>query len=463
MKTRLVLISLVLLALLAGMSIPAPRAIAQDSEIKELEAFQGYLEAAPLGLDVRYAWSLPGGRGENVKIVDIEVNWNLDHQDLVSAVEGAFLTVRGTDPQPQINMQHGTAVLGEIVAAPDGIGVTGIAHRARLGLVNPVTDSGVVRVAEAINLAVKRMDRGDILLIEQQSLAGPRFNGTDGHGLLPIEFENPIFDAIKSATEKGIVVIEPAGNGFDNLDDPLYKGLFDRSKRDSGAIMVGSGLPEGGVYGPGPDRTRTPESNYGSRVDVQGWGRFVTTCGYGPLRQEQGPNKIYTVDFGATSGAAAMVAGAAAVLQSIIKERGLEPLSSLEMRKLLVSTGTPQQGDLSEKIGPRPNLRAAIEALEIDPTDREPFITGIKYKKASKKFQLDGENFLAQDSVIEFDGVAVPRMKYPADFISPNGVTTRLLFKGDLSAILPRGVAVLVTVFTPSKDKRSAPVPFILE
>lgn len=436
------------------------RADDEVSEPRELEVFQGYLDPAPLGMDVRHAWTLPGGRGENVKIIDIEVNWNLNHNDLVEATSNAFMLVRGVDPQPQFNMDHGTAVLGELVAAPDGVGVTGIAHRAQIGLINPVTEGTTLKIAEAIKTATKRLSPGDIMLIEQQSLAGPRFDGLVGRGLLPIEFENPVFDAIKAATSKGIIVVEPAGNGFENLDDPIYKGVFDRRVRDSGAIIVGAGHPEGGVYGPGPDRTRTDESNYGSRVDVQGWGRFVTTCGYGPLRQEQGPNNIYTDIFGATSAAAAMVAGAAAVLQSIVKERGLDPLTPAQLRQLLVSTGSPQQGNLRQRIGPRPDLKAAIEALTIDEHDREPLITGLTYKKNKGSLIIDGANFLTGDSVIEINGTTVPRMKYPADYALPNGITTRVVSKGDISALLPAGVEVTITVYSPSTDKRSESVTF---
>jgi hypothetical protein len=34
----------------------------------------------------------------------------------------------------------------------------------------------------------------------------------------------------------------------------------------------------------GPDRSRLDFSNFGKAVDVQGWGREVTTCGYGDLQ-----------------------------------------------------------------------------------------------------------------------------------------------------------------------------------
>jgi hypothetical protein len=44
---------------------------------------QGYLNAAGVGIDVRSAWSRPGGDGEFASIVDVEWDWQLDHPDLV--------------------------------------------------------------------------------------------------------------------------------------------------------------------------------------------------------------------------------------------------------------------------------------------------------------------------------------------------------------------------------------------
>ncbi len=428
----------------------------------ELEAFQGYLEPAPEGMDVRYAWTQEGGRGENVKIVDIEFNWNLSHNDLTHATSDPFVLVRGKDPIPEFNLDHGTAVLGLLVAAPDGIGVTGIAHAAKIGLVNPLTEgNNTPKLAEAITFAARRMEAGDVMLVELQLIAGPRFNTQTGSGLVPVEYEPDVFQAIKDATSRGIVVVEASANGFENLDDPIYGDSFDRNRKDSGAIIVGAGKPpEGGVYGEGPDRVRTEESNYGSRVDVQGWGRFVTTCGYGDLRREQGINNWYTVNFGFTSGAAAMVAGVAAVIQSIVKARGQAPLPPAQLRQLLISTGTPQTGDLAQRIGPRPNLRAAIAALDSPSSDANPKVTAIKYKRGAGKLIIDGENFLPNDSVIEINGTAIPRHKYPSEFFLPGGATSRIMSKGDVSGLLPRGEEVAVTVYTLSVDKRSAPVAF---
>jgi len=457
---------IVCLALAITLSVPAlflsRVAVADDRVPQELEAFQAYLDPAPGGMDVRYAWTLPGGKGENVKIVDIELNWNLQHQDLAAATSNAFILVKGIDRLPddvqnQSNINHGTAVLGELIAADDGVGVTGIANRAGLGLINPLTTGSTPDVAGAIRRAASKLDPGDVIVLEL-SVAGPRFDPFNGRGLAPIEYQQDIFASIKDATSSGIIVVESAGNGFEDLDDPAYAGAFDRSNRDSGAIIVGAGKPEGDIYGSGPDRTRTEESNFGSRVDLQGWGRFVTTCGYGDRRFEQGPNHWYTIDFGATSAATAMVAGAAAVLQSIVKDRGRAPLTPEELRRLLVSTGTPQAGNLGEHIGPRPDLRAAIAGL--DSVGSDPVITKIKLKKASGKLVIDGTGFIPNDSILEIDAAPVTRLKYPSEFWLPNGETTRLMTKSDMSGLLPKGVEVSITVFTPSSGKRSEPFMF---
>lgn len=463
-RIRSLRLSLVLIWLLAlVLPFSAPYAAADGP--KDLSAMQGYLDPAPLGMEVRYGWTLPGGRGENVRIVDIEYNWNLNHNDLAAAAANLFVYVKGLNPVPDQaqdtgNWNHGTAVIGELVAADDGIGITGIAHGARLGLINPLTDNTRPDVAAAIRRAVASMDAGDVILLELQSPSGPRFDPFTGRGLLPIEYEPDIYAAIRSATSQGILIIESAGNGFENLDHSAYNGVFDRDQRDSGAIFVGAGLPEGELYGRGPDRTRTEESNYGACVDVQGWGRSITTTGFGDLRIDKGKSNWYTTEFGATSGGTAMVAGVVAVIQSIVKARGLAPLTPLQMRQLLTATGTPQTGDQSQHIGPRPNIRAAIAALDGTTITPDPIITAVTLKSSSGKLTVDGDGFTPGNSIIEIDGQVVKKLKYPSDHVLPSGLATRIVSKKDVSSLLPRGVQVAITVFTPSTGKRSAPFAF---
>ncbi|MEP6890964.1 MAG: S8 family serine peptidase [Nitrospirota bacterium] len=133
--------------------------------------------------------------------------------------------------------------------------------------------------------------------------------------------------------------------------------------RDSGAIIVGAGQrPNSGV-----DRQREGFSSFGSRVDPQGWGSGVVTTGYSDLYMAPDrpvdPDFWYTGNFGGTSSAAAIVAGAVANLQgSALAQLGI-PLPPLQIRTLLVQTGSPQLGNTAEHIGPRPDLRQAIAQL----------------------------------------------------------------------------------------------------
>jgi subtilisin family serine protease len=155
------------------------------------------------------------------------------------------------------------------------------------------------------------------------------------------------------------VIIAAAGNGGENLDHAAYRKRFDRSHRDSGAILVGAGGPPRAGFA---DRERLDFSNYGRRVDVQGWGRKVATLDYGDLQACTGADRHYTGEFAGTSSASPIVAGAAVILQGVARSRGTL-LSPRELRALLVSTGTPQAGNTRESIGPRPDLARALARL----------------------------------------------------------------------------------------------------
>ncbi|WP_418027919.1 S8 family serine peptidase [Paenibacillus sp. JJ1722] len=186
--------------------------------------------------------------------------------------------------------------------------------------------------------------------------------------------------AIKYAVAKGILVVEAAGNGGENLDAQMYdqpkdgfppnwSNPFRRQENDSGAILVGAGTPPKGTHGRnhGPERSRLDFSNYGSAIDAQGWGREVTTAGYGDLSRSSGENSSYTDQFSGTSRASPIVAGALAYLQSIHLTRGGRQLPYATVRELLRTTGSLQQDapgrPASQRIGNLPDLRALISLL----------------------------------------------------------------------------------------------------
>jgi len=145
------------------------------------------------------------------------------------------------------------------------------------------------------------------------------------------EWDPAVFDAIQVATANRFTVVEAAGNYNIDLDQADCLDRFDRSVRDSGAIIVGAGEPS---TWPNP-RSKLGFSTYGSRVDVQGYGQGVTTTAYGNLFSD-GPNnsRDYTDTFGGTSSASPIVASAAAALQGIAKDLFGTPLLPFQLRKV---------------------------------------------------------------------------------------------------------------------------------
>lgn len=194
------------------------------------------------------------------------------------------------------------------------------------------------------------------------------------------EFVQANYDAIVAATSAGIIVVEAAGNGSEDLDQPEYDAAF-RDRPDSGAIMVGAG---DGCPDPYPERGRLGFSTFGARVDLHGWGNCVTTAGYGTLQGSSESDDSYTASFSGTSSASPIVAAAAAVVSSVAIEQGdVDGLSSTEARSLLVSTGTPQDTSpaaLTGNIGPLPNLAAALGLMAdvqvAKSADPEPAVAG---------------------------------------------------------------------------------------
>lgn len=333
---------------------------------------QGYLKPAPGGVDATLAWTIPGGGGAGMRVIDCERGWRFTHEDLDVNQGGVISGTNASDND------HGTAVLGIISGDRNAFGITGIAPDAT------ISGSSMTGQSEsaAIYAAANKLRAGDVMLLERH-LPGPRTpNPPSGQrGFIAIEWWPDNYLAIQYAVRKGIVVVEAAGNGFENLDDPAYntpqsgfplwwKNPFNPANPSSGAIIVGAGNPPPGTHGNnhGPDRSRIDFSNYGPRVDVQGWGDEVTSTGYGDLQGGANPDLYYTDDFGGTSSASPIVTGSLLSVQGVLKARGRRLLTSPEARILLRLTGTAQQDGTppnfpsSQRIGNRPDLRELIPA-----------------------------------------------------------------------------------------------------
>lgn len=340
---------------------------------------QGYLTAAPAGIDVNYAWRFPGGRGGGIHVIDLEWGWRFTHEDLQQNSGGLLAGTNSTNLRAN---NHGTAVIGQIGGDANNLGVTGIAPDARVSAVSFSMPS-----ATAIRQAANRLNRGDVMLLEIHR-AGPRFNfqaRQDQQGYIAIEWWPDDFAAIRFATNKGIIVVEAAGNGRQNFDDGLYdqrpaffppswRNPLNPSNPSSRAVVVGAGAPPPGTHGRnhGPDRSRLGFSNYGRRVDCQGWGREVTSTGYGDLQSGQ-QDRWYTDTFSGTSSASPIVTGALACVNGALKANSQSMLSPQGAINLLRSTGSPQTDapgrPSSQRIGRRPDLKQMLNRV-IRPRNR---------------------------------------------------------------------------------------------
>lgn len=339
--------------------------------VPNLEPTQLYLHDQEPGIHAQEFWTAYAVYGAGVKVCDVEYTFNGFHDDLPN------VTIVGSQPEdPGYGPDHGTAVLGEIASLNDGVGTTGIAYQSQLFFSGAYFDQNYF-LEDALIQTMDALDPGDVVLIEQQ-ISGP--NGVEEY--VPVEWYEPYYDAIQLISGNGLIVVEAAGNGNQNLDDPIFSmdnnGHYPFLEENwSEAILVGAGA----VGIDDVSRSRLWFSNYGSRIDLQGNGEGVVTTGYGTGYSAEGVNKEYSDDFGGTSGASPIVVGAVALIQSLHKSVTGNPLSRDQIRNLLVNTGKPQVAGtlfpLSQKIGPLPNVFAAgnylMDHLGIDAYDKNAF------------------------------------------------------------------------------------------
>ncbi|HEX2113617.1 MAG TPA: S8 family serine peptidase [Alphaproteobacteria bacterium] len=342
---------------------------------------QRYLQPAPVGIDALWAWSQPSGDGSAVAVADLEAGWNPSHED----VTGQAITIIGDNHVPQTltwplviadpafaDWNHGTAVLGILAARDNAIGGVGIAPNVKHVYACSVWQaaSGTPgHVVDALTAAMQALSPGDIILLELQTANGGGTGYPNNH---PIEIKSPERDAIRLAVANNFVVVAAAGNGAVDLDQytatnsagqptrPLNRN--DPTFEDSGAIMVGAATS-------GTPHQWASPSNFGSRLDCYAWNDSIGTCGFGIGTGFGSPvNQWYQMGFGATSGASAIVAGAAVLLQSMhVAAKGTH-ITPAMMRTLLGDPNSNTKPAAGPKnIGVMPNLRALSIALGLAP------------------------------------------------------------------------------------------------
>jgi len=308
---------------------------------------QGYLDPAPTGINARFAWTKRGALGENVKFIDIEQGWHLNHKD----IEDARVRLLWGKENP-IRKQHGCYVMGVILMQDNDIGGVGITPKVKANVISQISETGHHSIHNAIMHAIAVLDEGDVLLLETQVK-----DRRTGDKFWPAEIKPIIFHSIELAVACGIIVVEAAGNGRsgdepqgNDLDDfPIWygKNVLGRGQegfRDSGAILVAA-------VSKNEDHGRIQSSNFGERVDCVAWGEGVFSSSL--------PTDQYDDLFGGTSSASAIIAGAAISVQSINIEKHGQPLSPSDMRQILSGHGTPS----ANTKGIMPDLKLIITTV----------------------------------------------------------------------------------------------------
>lgn len=287
---------------------------------------------------VNRAWARVSGHG--VVIADIDAGFLVTHPDLAPNIEVAHMhnAVDGSNDVTAGDRNHGTGVAGIAAAASNNLGIAGIAYSAKLWPVEVDAGKGAPLLGDHLANAidwVRGEDSGGrrvVINIEAQTDRGGNCE------------QNPaVRAAIQLAIRDGFVVCVAAGNGG----------------RDAGVADDGTAIPATGSILVGATAyadSANPRcafgnqaSNWGSRVVVSAPGDPTNdvTCNCSALR--------YASNFGGTSGAAAKVAGAIALM--------LEANPSLTHDKvlaILVQTGSALNTD--EPIGVFLNADAAVSA-----------------------------------------------------------------------------------------------------
>ncbi len=264
-------------------------------------------------------------RGSSVAIVDIEWDFTAHEKFNATRLRNASNNEGLVTGQ---NTGHGNASMGAAFGTARSAGSSGNPRYGTRGFAPQAGRgfSGIVDwdfflgnnedTAEAVADAGAIADSGDILFIEVQTGCFDGDNVCD-----PIDTRADVADCINLYTDLGRIYLVPMGNGFQN---GAGNGTDRGATRPSKAIYVAANNADG--------LTRRFFSNFGSLVDVNAWGMNVWSpagmdgtagscwlpsvgggCGTPPTSNAQ----AYISNYGGTSSATAVTAGALGQIESL--------------------------------------------------------------------------------------------------------------------------------------------------
>lgn len=313
----------------------------------DLAGFQN--AAVALGIDP----AAPQGNGITIGVIDNAAFVN--HEELVGkvTVEPGVQVV--TDPAANVDPNHGTAVLGILLAKEDGKGITGAAPLSK-GIFFPAVGGGGVggRFFNALATAVGTLKAGDVICIPMDfpTVITDPLTGQVTILQGTVLSSPEVFMLANTASQIGIAVVVAAGNEC----SPVVTSPAGQEAGPS--IVVGAcwpGAPRLPAVFEGLRYCRSEFSNFTDgggaagedEVDVAGWGAYVTTCGYGDLWRGGGSTnqlRTYTYQFGGTSASSAMVAACVARMQGLATALFGTPLPTAAIKNTVRANVRPQCG-----------------------------------------------------------------------------------------------------------------------
>jgi hypothetical protein len=304
--------------------------------------------------------------------------------------------------------QHGTAVMSVLAANRDTKGVTGLCHAAEPWFFPALSSTGTSRTSAAIASAAYYLtaDTGNdfpasnVCVIPMETAAG--FQPLNSINEDAPEQGQAIRDAISLGIDAGLCFVLAAGNGAQITAPAQVREAGDPTAPDTQNCVVVGGVwpgfqlrlpdaetptpaagpvppPDSIVMGravkvpailPGNDYCRVGMSNFlnpeqeagTNNLTISGWGTGVCAAGYGdlflgddaragysgtPSAPERTNLRRYTAGFDGTSAAAAMIGGAAVLLQEFAKLQfeglGVPP----EQMRSVLAGSAPGQGTAS--------------------------------------------------------------------------------------------------------------------
>lgn len=368
--------------------------------LKEMEDFQNLIWEFYQGGDPTENPYLGGG---GVRVGILETSGLVFHEDFILAGpaknpqrpwEGPLLSVPriiqepGVSPifteQGSISANHGTNVMGVILAADNGFGITGMAPNAQGYFFPLISAEAGFRAQDAITNAFAEFTSGDVLNFSWGFQGAiPYFPDPDTPTatVQPVTSSEAYSTLIGVGTDLGITSVVAAGSGPAEI-----QGSTDQ---DVGAIIVTASWPGNWLNGSSPmpgyacceqDLTaenlvyiRYPGSNYepenatnpDETADATAWGFAVVTTGASTSfnnttvpnpetflfqgTNDQPPSKVapglqvdrlrlYTQNFGGTSAATAMVTGIVARMQAAARQFYGTPITPAQIRTVIAQT-----------------------------------------------------------------------------------------------------------------------------